>query len=228
MVGKKRLFTWSARGSRWTAALPAWPGPPEPARTVYVQELLNQSDDRLWGFVSNGQRLRILRNNISLTRQAFVEFDLEAMMDGEVYADFALLWLLCHQSRVEGDRPEQCWLEKWSRTAQETGTRALDTLRQGVEDAIKALGRGFLAHQANTALRQKLRDGGQQGGLDTQDYYRQILRLVYRLLFLFAAEDRGLLLFPSADETIRKKYAQLLLDRPATPPCRTASRHTAL
>ena len=129
-----------------------------------VQELLNQSDDHLWGFVSNGQRLRILRDNISLTRQAYVEFDLEAMMDGEVYADFALLWLLCHQSRVEGDRPEQCWLEKWSRTAQETGTRALDTLRQGVEDAIKALGRGFLAHQANAALRQKLRDGGQKGG----------------------------------------------------------------
>ena len=134
-----------------------------------LQELLNQSDDRLWGFVSNGQRLRILRNNISLTRQAFVEFDLEAMLDGEVYADFALLWLLCHQSRVEGDRPEQCWLEKWSRTAQETGTRALDTLRQGVEDAIKALGRGFLAHQANAVLRQALRDGGQKGGLDTQD-----------------------------------------------------------
>lgn len=172
-----------------------------------LQELLNQSDDRLWGFVSNGQRLRILRNNISLTRQAFVEFDLEAMMDGEVYADFALLWLLCHQSRVEGDRPDQCWLEKWSRTAQETGTRALDTLRQGVEDAIKALGRGFLAHQHNAPLRQKLRDGSQKGGLDTQDYYRQVLRLVYRLLFLFAAEDRGLLLLPSADEETRKKYA---------------------
>jgi hypothetical protein len=173
-----------------------------------VQELLNQSDEHLWGFVSNGRRLRILRDNISLTRQAFVEFDLEAMMDGEVYADFALLWLLCHQSRVEGDRLEQCWLEKWSRTAQKTGTRALDSLRQGVEDAIKALGRGFLAHQANSALRQKLRDGGQKGGLDTLDYYRQVLRLVYRLLFLFAAEDRGLLLLPSADEKTRKEYAR--------------------
>jgi hypothetical protein len=84
----------------------------------------------------------------------------------------------------------------------------LDTLRQGVEDAIKALGRGFLAHQANAALRQKLRDGGQQGGLDTQDYYRQILRLVYRLLFLFVAEDRGLLLLPSADERTRKQFAR--------------------
>ena len=30
------------------------------------------------------------------------------MMDGEVYPDFVLLWLLCHQSRVEADRPEEC------------------------------------------------------------------------------------------------------------------------
>jgi hypothetical protein len=173
-----------------------------------VQECLNQSDDHLWAFVSNGQRLRILRDNISLTRQAFVEFDLEAMMDGEVYADFALLWLLCHQSRVEGDRPEQCWLEKWSRTAQDTGTRALDTLRQGVEEAIKALGRGFLANPANSVLKDKLRQGGQKGGLSTQEYYRQVLRIVYRLLFLFVAEDRNVLLLSDADEKTRKNYAR--------------------
>jgi hypothetical protein len=173
-----------------------------------VQELLNRSDQRLWGFVSNGRRLRILRDNVSLTRQAFVEFDLEAMLDGEVYADFALLWLLCHQSRIEGERPEQCWLETWSRTAQQTGTRALDTLRKGVEDAIVALGRGFVAHPANAALRDKLRRGGADGGLNAQDYYRQVLRMVYRLLFLFVAEDRGLLLFPTADESTRERFAR--------------------
>ena len=31
-----------------------------------------------------------------------------------------------------------------------------------------------------------------------QDYYRQLLRLVYRLIFLFVAEDRGLLFDPKA------------------------------
>ena len=91
-----------------------------------VQELLNRSDDHLWGFVSNGLRLRLLRDNVSLTRQAYVEFDLEGMLDGEVYADFVVLWLLCHQSRVEAEKPEECWLERWARAAQEQGTRALD------------------------------------------------------------------------------------------------------
>jgi len=80
-----------------------------------VQELLNRSEVHLWGMVSNGLRLRILRDNVSLTRQAYVEFDLEAMMNGELYSDFALFWLLCHESRVHAEKPQDCWLEKWSK-----------------------------------------------------------------------------------------------------------------
>ncbi len=179
-------------------------GTPRSSPHSLMQELLNRSESHLWGIVSNGLKLRILRNNVSLTRQAYVEFDLEAMMNGEVYADFVLLWLLCHQSRVEAERPEASWLEKWSRTAQEQGTRALDQLRNGVEKAITALGSGFLAHPANTILREKLRSGE----LNTQDYYRQVLRLVYRLLVLFVAEDRDILFYPNADQAARERYTQ--------------------
>lgn len=167
-----------------------------------MQELLNASDNHLWGFVSNGLRLRILRDNRSLTRQSYVEFDLEGMMNGEVYSDFVLLWMLCHQSRVEADKPEECLLEKWSQTAQEQGTRALEQLRNGVEQAIKELGQGFLSHPANAALRDKLKSAS----MPTQEYYRQLFRLVYRLLFLFVAEDRDLLLHPKAEPVSRERY----------------------
>lgn len=167
-----------------------------------VQEFLNVSDHHLWGVVSNGLRLRILRDNVSLTRQAYVEFDLEAMMEGEVYSEFVLLWLLLHQSRLEAARPEECWLEQWVRAAQEQGTRALETLRGGVEEAIRALGRGFLAHPANATLRQRLR----AGELSTQDYYRQLLRLVYRLIFLLVAEERDLLFDPASGPAARRLY----------------------
>ncbi len=52
-------------------------------------------------------------------------------MEGEVYADFVLLWLLCHESRVEAERPEDCWLEQWAQVAREQqGTRVLDELRE--------------------------------------------------------------------------------------------------
>jgi hypothetical protein len=170
-----------------------------------LQEFLNRSEPHLWGFVANGYRLRILRDNVSLTRQAYVEFDLKSMMEGEVYSDFVLLWMLCHQSRIkteEGKTSDNCWLEKWSKTAQEQGTRALEDLRNGVENAINALGSGFLACRSNSLLKDKLRSGE----LDKQDYYRNLLRIVYRLIFLFTAEDRDLLLLPDADKQTKDLY----------------------
>ena len=168
-----------------------------------VQEFLNRSAEHAWAFLSNGLQLRLLRESAALSRQSYVEFDLESMMDGEVYADFAVLWLVCHQSRLEGDKPEDFWLEKWSKLAQDQGTRILEDLRIGVQKAIEALGRGFISHPRNEALIARL----QSGSLTTQDYYRQILRIVYRLLFLFVAEDRELLhsLAPS-DEHLRAKH----------------------
>lgn len=169
-----------------------------------VQEYLNRNPNQLWGLLSNGLTLRVLRDNASLTRQAYLEFDLEAMLTGEVYADFVVLWLVCHQSRVETQegKPETCWLETWSKAAQEQGTRALDKLRDGVEQAITALGGGFLAHAGNTALKARLRSGA----LTREGYYRQLLRLVYRLIFLFASEDRDLLLDPQASPAARERY----------------------
>lgn len=167
-----------------------------------VQEFLNRSDDHLWGFLSNGYRLRLLRDHHSLTRQAYIEFDLQAIMDGEQYSEFLLLWLLCHQSRVEADKPEESWLEVWAKRSRDEGVRALAKLRDGVEEAIKSFGMGFLAHPANSALREAL--GNNE--LDKDDYYRQLLRLVYRLIFLFVAEEREALLDPRATDVARERY----------------------
>jgi len=163
-----------------------------------MQEFLNRSSDHLWGFLSNGYKLRILRDNVSLTRAAYVEFDLQAMLDNESYSDFFLLYLLCHQSRVEvktdesGRKlaPETCWLERWYNTSLSEGVRALDELRDSVQFAIESLGAGFLLNPANIGLRVKLKSGA----LSVHEYYTQVLRQVYRLLLIFVAEDRDLLI----------------------------------
>ena len=156
-----------------------------------MQEFLNRSDAHLWAIVSNGLRLRILRDSQTLSRQSYLEFDLESMFAGEVYSDFVLVWLIAHATRFAprgDDRPETCWLEQWSREAEREGTRALGELRGGVERALRALGRGFTSHPRNTALRDALRSGD----LTAADLHGQLLRIVYRLIFLFVAEDRTL------------------------------------
>ena len=179
-----------------------------------VQEFLNRSDAHLWAIVSNGVRLRILRDSQTLSRQSYLEFDLEAMFAGEVYSDLVLLWLVVHASRFvprEGERPETCWLEQWTREAEQQGARALGELRGGVERALRILGRGFTSHPRNAALRERLRTGA----LPPEDFHGQILRVVYRLIFLFVAEDRTLdgqsLLHPRDDteggRAARETYA---------------------
>jgi hypothetical protein len=180
-----------------------------------VQEFLNRSEEHLWGFLSNGFTLRVLRDHHSLTRQAYVEFDLRAIMDGELYSEFLLLWMVCHQSRVEADEPGECWLETWFNRSREQGVRALDKLRGGVEKAIESFGTGFLTNKANTRLREAL----ESGSLDNQEYYRQILRLVYRMISLFVAEDRRTpdgepyLLDPDADEEAKERYLRFYATR---------------
>jgi len=156
-----------------------------------VQEFLNRSPGHLWAIVSNGLRLRILRDSQALSRQSFLEFDLETMFSGEVYPDFVLFWLVAHASRFaprEPNRPGTCWLEVWSKLASEQGTRALGDLRGGVERALQILGEGFTSHPKNAALREALR----HGRISPSDFHGQLLRAVYRLIFLFVAEDRKL------------------------------------
>jgi hypothetical protein len=156
-----------------------------------VQEFINRSPGHLWAVVSNGLRIRLLRNNQALSRQSFLEFDLEAMFAGELYSDFVLLWLMAHATRFaprEGDKPDTCWLEQWTKLADEQRTRALGELRGGVEKALLILGEGFTSHPKNTALR----DGLRTGQVSLADFHGQLLRIVYRLIFLFVAEDRTL------------------------------------
>ncbi|WP_016854811.1 Eco57I restriction-modification methylase domain-containing protein [Halomonas smyrnensis] len=196
--------------------------------TGLLQEYLNASDEVHWGLVSDGQRLRILRDNPSMTRPAFVEIDLASLFTEERLPEFRRLWLLLHASRFaphELDGNPSCWLELWREEAEEQGERLLDKLRLGVTEALKALGDGFLAHPENDALRQRFIEGK----LDAHAYYQELLRLVYRLLFLLRAEARDLLhpagSDPLACERYREGYSLELLRQAARKAHRFEPRH---
>ncbi|EPG4106362.1 Eco57I restriction-modification methylase domain-containing protein [Pseudomonas aeruginosa] len=175
-----------------------------------MQELLNASTDHLWGIVSNGRQLRLLRDAASLTRPSFLEVDLADLLGGQRYAEFANVWRLLHASRAPGHRvqgAETCIWEQWRTEGQQEGTRVRDGLRDGVEQALLTFGQGFLQHPDNHALRTALHDGT----LSKDAFFQQLLRLVYRLIFVFTVEERGVL-HPRSDsadaQAARRAYAE--------------------
>ena len=125
------------------------------------QELLNADETAHWGIATDGLKLRLLRDNASLTRPAYIEADLERMFRGGLYADFMALWLLIHESRfgVADSAPSDCPLERWREAGREAGAKARDRLGVGVEAALTELGSGFLEHPANGNLREAIKGG---------------------------------------------------------------------
>jgi len=170
-----------------------------------LQEYLNAEPEARWGLASNGRKLRLARDAATLTRPSFIEFDLETMLGQARYPDFAALWRLLHASRATRT-PEPVW-ELWRADGQREGARVREGLRIGVEAALVTLGEGFLRHPANEPLRRALI----AGDLKRQAYFEELLRLVYRFIFLFAVEERGLL--HPADDSPAAAAARRIYDQ---------------
>ncbi len=172
--------------------------------TIALQDYLNEREEALWGLVTNGTHLRLLRDNASLTRPAHIEADLAQIFANEDAASFAALWLLIHRSRfgAVGTPATDCALERYRETGAREGEAARDRLAGQVEVALRVLGSGFL--EANPDLARRLRSGE----LALTPWFNELLRLVYRLIFLMVAEDRGLLHPANARTGARRLYAE--------------------
>jgi hypothetical protein len=195
-----------------------------------LQDYLNREDRSLWAILSNGRTLRLLRDASTLARQSYVEFDLDDIFTNQLYADFRLLFLTAHASRflprldanankaapdedeAEDDQgaetpvatAENSWLERWRTTAIDDGARALLTLQRGIAAALQHLGTGFVSYRENTELRETLAVATDAD----RDLHRALLRIAYRLIVLFVAEDRDLLHTSTVDPPTRDLYAK--------------------
>lgn len=190
-----------------------------------LQTYLNAKGGGAWGFLSNGLRFRIMRENRAMAQVAYVEFDLESIFSEDDYAEFYLFFLLVHASRYVKRRAEReeapldsddaesesetsvvpereddsPWIEKWRAASVARGVRALDGLSPAFEAAIKTLGTGFF--KENPSLQEKIRDGK----ISAKKYYEDLLLLAYRIVFLLIAEDRDLLFPPTEDAEAKRK-----------------------
>jgi hypothetical protein len=169
-----------------------------------LQECLNADDGSNWGLLCNGTSLRLVHDNPALVKPAYVAVALDQIFDGGLFDEFAVVWLLLHTSRFQRRDDGSCVLDGWKQEGQQSGERALNKLRDGVQAALEALGQGVLLHPANGELVAKL----QSGELSTQAFFRQLLRLVYRLLFLCVAEDRNLLFAADVPMELRQIYRE--------------------
>ncbi len=177
-------------------------GPKAKSPHDMMQVFLNVSEEDLWAILSNGRTLRLLRDYYHTFSKGYVEFDLESIFETRNYADFRALYRLAHASRFRpvgtDEDEEQLPLEQFHQTARATGVKVGEDLRPQVVDAIEHLGNGFL--QGGPELIEEL-----QGDPDkARAFYSEILRVVYRILFLLFAEQRGLV--PEADAELKEVY----------------------
>jgi hypothetical protein len=99
----------------WTGGREAFVAWPAPRRTPWCNDYSIRVIGTC-GLLSNGQRLRLLRNSASLIGSAYLEFDIQAIFEGELFPDFVPLYRLAHASRLkirdESIGPASCLLEE--------------------------------------------------------------------------------------------------------------------
>lgn len=167
-----------------------------------LQQFLNTSQHS-WAILINGRKIRILRDFFHSITKGFIEFDIEGIFETANTEQFRILYRMMHNSRFIGqyekqkeeEEPQICLLEKFHALSRETGVKVGDNLRKQVRIAIETLGNGF-AENINP-----------DNFDDTKEkkFYSETLNIIYRLLFLLFAEQKGWL--PVKNDIYARTYS---------------------
>ena len=190
-------------------------GAPSPHDTV--QRYINLTDDQ-WAMVISGRKLRILRDYHHSLTKGYIEADLEGIFESGDVGDFRALYRLTHASRFQPNDEGLCPLERFHKSSHEVGEVVGKQLRNQVKDAIEILANGFLDGELVARLQEGAGNSGPlpAGSAACREYYRDILHLVYRLLFLLFVEQKGWL--PMKNSLYVQSYSiSGLRDRAADP-----------
>ena len=155
-----------------------------------LQELLNAEKKYLWGMVFNGYSVRLLRDVVTLSRPSYIEFSLEQIFEGDDQAEFVHMWLMLHASRAIITNGMNVW-ERWIKLSQDIGQPARDKLSASLQEAMEVLGNGFL--NGNTSSNHELREKIAITELSVEEFNHQLIRLMFRFLFVFCLEERELI-----------------------------------
>ncbi|AHW62296.1 Eco57I restriction-modification methylase [Draconibacterium orientale] len=167
-----------------------------------LQQFLNTSQHS-WAILINGRKVRILRDFFHSITKGFIEFDIEGIFETANTEQFRILYRMMHSSRfvgqfekhAEDEEKLTCWLEKFHSQSRETGVKVGDNLRKQVRLAIETLGNGF-AENLNPDEFDEAK---------VKKFYSETLNIIYRLLFLLFAEQKGWL--PVKNDIYARTYS---------------------
>jgi len=138
-----------------------------------------------WGILTNGRVWRLYEQDKARTGGTYFEVDLGAILEAGDRGAFR--WFRCffgRQALLRG-ADAVCFLDRVLRGSLDYATEVSDRLKESVYDALRLLMAGFLERASNGL---NARDAA-----DLARAHEHSLIVLYRLLFLLYAEDRGLL-----------------------------------
>ena len=168
-------------------------------------EYLNATEN-VYGIISNGQILRLIRNSGQLVKLTYIEFDLRRMLEEDKYTEFCLMFRLLHASRFQAKGDEPCVMERWFNMSIESGNRIRNGLSLAVQKTMETIGNAVLTSEGKG--NEALRNAFTEGTMDAAKLNKELIHFIYRLLFLFIIEERGLV-YQISDSPDAPDYKQL-------------------
>ncbi|KKN04558.1 hypothetical protein LCGC14_1096230 [marine sediment metagenome] len=152
------------------------------------QQFINFSPDLKWLFLSNGRILRILTKYYHSYSKGYLEFDLENIFANRDEREFDTLYSIIHLSRFIPEYEDHLFLiDLLQKESVSEGIKVGDALRDNIHDAIELLGDELI--QQNP----RLQDLVLTDEFDKEEYYTELLRIIYRIIFILYAEQREML-----------------------------------
>ena len=149
------------------------------------QQFINFNSEIKWLFLSNGRILRILTKYYHSYSKGYLEFDLENIFANRDEREFDTLYSIIHSSRFNSKDEDGTFLiDKFQKDSITEGVKIGDTLRDNVENALELLG--------NELIQQNL-DKIDVDKIDVNEFYAELLRIIYRIIFILYAEQRDML-----------------------------------
>jgi len=128
---------WLRRATTWTVRVASLRARGEGGRRHRLCRLAKPARKLLVGLCGNGDRLRLLRDNASLTRPAYVEVNLRQIFEVRTLRILRRRGCCCMLADfgAEGTAVTDCHLERWREAGAKEGLVARERLRDGVEAA---------------------------------------------------------------------------------------------